>query len=113
MQRLVEEVVRFQRDPTGVVGSGMGPRVAWTFPGIIVAAEARLRVLGTQLGRLSQAGTAMRAALWPDSIEPSSFTRLARWLEMGPDRLHEWRVSATRAGTEMVLRFVLSWHPDL
>ena len=39
--------------------------------------------------------------------------RLARWLEMGPDRLHEWRVSTTHASTEMALRFALSWHPDL
>ena len=91
----------------------MDPRVAWTFPEIIAAAEARLQVLGTQLGRLSQAGTAMTAALWPDSVQPSSFSRLARWLEMGPDMLGEWRVSAARAGAEMALRFALSWHPDL
>ena len=55
----------------------------------------------------------MTAALWPDSVQPSSFSRLARWLEMGPDRLGEWRVSAARAGAEMALRFALSWHPDL
>ena len=55
----------------------------------------------------------MTAALWPDSVQPSSFSRLARWLEMGPDWLAEWRVSATRAGAEMALRFALSRHPDL
>ena len=55
----------------------------------------------------------MTAALWPDSVELSSFTRLARWMEMGPDWLHEWRVSTARAGAEMALRFALSWHPDL
>ena len=55
----------------------------------------------------------MTAALWPDSAQLSSFSRLARWLEMGPDRLGEWRVSAARAGAEMALRFALSWHPDL
>ena len=48
--RLAEEAVRYQRDPTGVVGSGTDPRVAWTFPEIIAAAEAHLQVLGTQLG---------------------------------------------------------------
>ena len=53
MQRLAEEAVRYQRDPTGVVGSGMDLRVAWTFPEIIAAVETRLQVLGTQLGRLS------------------------------------------------------------
>ena len=87
--------------------------MAWNFPEIIAAAEAHLQVLGTQLGRLSQAGIAMTAALWPDSVQPSTLLRLARWLEMGPDRLGEWRVSAARAGAEMALRFTLSWHPDL
>ena len=82
--------------------------MAWTFWEIIIAAEARLQVLGTQLGRLSQAGTALTVALWPDSVQPSSFSRLARWLEMGPDRLGEWRVSAAHAGAEMALRFALS-----
>ena len=93
-QRLAEEAVRFQRDLTGVVGSGTDPRVAWTFLEIITAAEARLRVLGMQMGWLSKAGTTMTAALRPDSVEPSSFMRLARWLEMGPDRL--WRVARLR-----------------
>ena len=59
---------------------------------------------------LSRAGTAMTEALWPDSVHPRSFSCLARSLEMGPDWLDEWRVSA---GAEMVLRFVLSWHPDV
>ena len=91
-QRLAEEAIRYQRDPTGVVGSGTDPLTAWTFPEIIAATEARLRVLGTQMERLSQAGTAMTAALWPDSVHPCSFSRLARWLEMGPDRPSDWRV---------------------
>jgi len=87
--------------------------VAWTFPEIIATAEARLQALGTQLEWMSQAGTVMTAALWPDSLQPRSFSRLARWLEMGPDRLSEWRVSAARADGEMALWFALSWHPDL
>ena len=87
--------------------------MAWTFPEIIAAAEARLRVLGTQMERLSRASTAMTTALWPDSVHPCSFSRLARWLKVGPDRLGEWRVSAARAGAEMALRFALSGHPDL
>ena len=52
-QWLAEEVVRYQRDPTDVVGSGTDPQAAWTFPEIIAAAEARLRVLGAQMERLS------------------------------------------------------------
>ena len=113
MQRLAEEAVRYQHDPTGVVGSGTDPLTAWTFPEIIAAAEARLRVLGTQMERLSRAGTTMTAALWPDSVHPRSFSRLACWLEMGPDRLSHWRVSTARAGAEMALQITLSWHPDL
>lgn len=87
--------------------------MAWTFPEIIGSAEARLRVLGMQMERLSLASSAMMTALWPDSVHPRSFSRLARWLEMDPDSLGEWRVSAARAGVEMVLRFALSWHSDL
>ena len=63
--------------------------------------------------RLSRAGTVMTTALWSGAVVPSSFTHLARWLEMGPDRLGDWRVSAAWAGAEMVLRIALSWHPDL
>ena len=65
------------------------------------------------MGQLSEAGTAMTVALWPSAVAPNSFTRLARWLEAGPEQLHAWHVSATRAGAEMALRFLMSWHPDL
>ena len=77
-QRLAEEAVRYQRDPTCVVGFGTDPRTAWTFLEIIAAAEALLRVLGTQMERLSQAGTAMTTALWSDFVHQCSFSRLAR-----------------------------------
>ena len=73
----------------------------------MTAAEARLRVLSEQMGWLSEAGVAMTAALWLGSVAPNNFTRLARWLEAGPDRLHEWRVSAARAGAEIALRFAV------
>ena len=112
-QRLAEEAVRYQRDLTGVAGSRTDSLTAWTFLEIIAAAEARLRALGTQMERLPQADTAMTAALWPHSIHPCSFSRLARWLEMGPDRLSDWRVSAARAGADAALRIALSWHPNL
>ena len=49
-RQLVEEAVLFQRDPQGIVSSGTDPWVAWTFPEIVVATEARLRVLGEQMG---------------------------------------------------------------
>ena len=45
-RQLAEEAIRFQRDLQGVVGSGTDPQVAWTFPEIVSAAEACLRVLG-------------------------------------------------------------------
>ena len=95
------------------MGSGTDPNVAWTFPEIVTAAEAHLHVLGDQMGWLSQAGKAMTVALWTGSVASNSFTRLERWLEVGPDWLHDWRISAARAGTEMALKFTMSWHPDL
>ena len=72
------------------------------------AAEARLQVV-----RVSSAGVGLTAALWPGGVAPNSFTCMARWLEAEPERLHAWRVSAARAGADMVLRFVMSWYPDL
>ena len=110
---LAEVAVRFQRDPQGIMGSGTDPNVAWTFPDIVTAAQARLRILSDQMGRLSQADAMMTAALWPGSVAPNSFTRLAWWLDVGPKRLCMWRVSDARASTEIALRFVMSWHPDL
>ena len=95
------------------MGSGTDPNVAWTFPEIVTATQTRLWVPSDQMGRLSQAGAAMMAALWTGSIASGSFTRLAQGLEAGRDRLHEWRISAARADTKMALRFALSWHPDL
>nr|XP_020194210.1 kinetochore protein Nuf2-like [Aegilops tauschii subsp. strangulata] len=77
-RQLAEEVVRFQRDPQGIVGSGTDPRVAWTFSDIVTTAEARLRVLSEQMGQLSEAGAVMTAALWPGAVAPTSFRRLAR-----------------------------------
>lgn len=65
------------------------------------------------MGWLSEAYAAMMAVLWPGSVTPNSFTRVARLLEAGPDHLHEWRVSTARAGAEMALGFAMSWHPDL
>ena len=52
--------------------------MAWTFLEIVTAAQARLRVLSEQMGRLSEAGATMTAALWPGAVAPTSFTRLAR-----------------------------------
>ena len=112
-QGTADEAVLADRSAQADAGAGLDPHAAWTFPEIMHAAEARLRVLGVQMTRVSEAGAGMTAALWPGSVAPTSFTRLARWLESGPARLHAWRVSAARAGADLALRFVMSWYPDL
>ena len=63
MRQLAEEAVCFQRDLQGFVGSGTDPQVGWTFPEIVTAAEARLRVLDDQMGRLYRVGVAITAPL--------------------------------------------------
>jgi hypothetical protein len=112
-QGTADEAVRDLRSTQADAGAGLDPHAAWTFPEIIHAAEARLRVMSVQMARLSEAGTAMTAALWPGAVAPDSFTRLARWLESGPARLQAWRISAARAGADLALRFVMSWYPEL
>lgn len=108
-----DQTVFADRSAQADAGAALDLQAAWTFPEIMRAAETRLRVLSTQMTRLTEAGVGMTAALWPGSVAPGSLTRLARWLEAGPARLHAWRLSAARAGADLALRFVMSWYPDL
>jgi hypothetical protein len=112
-QGTADEAVLAHRSTQADAGAGLDPHATWTFPEIIHAAEAPLQVMGEHMKRVSEAGVGMTAALWPGAVTPDSFTRLARWLEAGPARLHAWRVSAARAGADLALRFIMSWYPEL
>lgn len=85
----------------------------WSVEEIGVGLRARLRVLGESVGRLQIAGSSKLAALWPDGVEPTSMSRLSRWLAAGEDRLDAWRASAVCAGAYMALHLAKSWYRNL
>ncbi|KAK1669655.1 hypothetical protein QYE76_057814 [Lolium multiflorum] len=51
--------------------------------------------------------------LWPTETLLGEIANLVKWLETAPDRLLDWKDSATRAGADMALSFVLSWYEDI
>ncbi|KAE8789721.1 hypothetical protein D1007_36089 [Hordeum vulgare] len=55
----------------------------------------------------------MVKALWSDAVEPSSMSRLSRWLEAGSSRLNAWSTSAARAGAHLALRLAKPWYRNL
>lgn len=65
------------------------------------------------MNRLFEAGLGMVDALWSNAVVPNSATRLARWLKAGVALLGACRASASQAGTEMTLRFVMLWYPNM
>ncbi|KAM0827102.1 hypothetical protein ACQ4PT_068424 [Festuca glaucescens] len=68
----------------------------------------------TMLGyELRQAVEELFRLLWPTETLPSELANLVKWLEGAPDRLLGWKESATRAGTDMALSFVLSWYEEV
>jgi hypothetical protein len=38
---------------------------------------------------------------------------VVRWLEAALGRVDAWRASASRAGSELTLSFILSWYPEV
>ena len=85
----------------------------WSVADHLAALSARLKPLKIIGIDLLDGAIHAHRALWPDSPEPTSVTRLADALKEGEDRLIEWRESAARAGGDEVLQFVLSWYEDI
>ncbi|KAE8810927.1 hypothetical protein D1007_12277 [Hordeum vulgare] len=72
-----------------------------------------MRAMGEFVARLQVAGLSMVVALWPDGVEPTSMSRLTRWLAASEDRLDAWRASAACDGAYMALRLAKSWYQNL
>ena len=112
-QEAADAAVHAHRAKQRELGAEIGAYAAWSFPELVLACESRLRAVEDQMRRLVDAGLGMVSGLWPDAVVPSTVSRLARWLEVGVERLGLWRASAARAGAETALRFVVSWYPGL
>ena len=79
----------------------------------LAAMAARVEPI-TMLGyELRQAAEELYRLLWPTETLPQDLSNLITWLEKAPDRFLDWKESATRAGADMVLSFVLSWYNEV
>jgi hypothetical protein len=68
----------------------------------------------TKLGwELRKAAEELIQMLWPAETLPQDLSNLISWLERAPDRFLDWKESATRAGADMALSFVLSWYNEV
>ncbi|KAK1603335.1 hypothetical protein QYE76_018348 [Lolium multiflorum] len=68
----------------------------------------------TKLGwELRKAAEELIRLLWPTETLPEDLSNLIAWLERAPDRFLDWKESATRAGADMALSFVLSWYNEV
>ncbi|XP_071678457.1 uncharacterized protein [Lolium perenne] len=68
----------------------------------------------TKLGwELRKAAEELVRLLWPTETLPEDLSNLIAWLDRAPDRFLDWKESATRAGADMALSFVLSWYNEV
>jgi hypothetical protein len=68
----------------------------------------------TQLGwELRKAAEELVPMLWPGEAVPQDISGLISAMERAPDRFLDWKESATRAGADMALSFVLSWYNEV
>ncbi|KAE8803981.1 hypothetical protein D1007_20141 [Hordeum vulgare] len=104
------EVCRKERR---AAGQEVDTTSGWSGEEIGVGLRARLHVLSESVTQLQVAGSSMVAALWPEGVEPTTMSRLARWLVAGGERLDTWRASATRSGAYMALCLAKSWYRNL
>ncbi|XP_071681027.1 uncharacterized protein [Lolium perenne] len=68
----------------------------------------------TKLGwELRKAAEELVPMLWPEEAAPQDISGLISAMERAPDRFLDWKESATRAGADMALSFVLSWYNEV
>ncbi|XP_071683509.1 uncharacterized protein [Lolium perenne] len=68
----------------------------------------------TKLGwELRKAAEELVPMLWPEEAVPQDISGLISSMERAPDRFLDWKESATRAGADMALSFVLSWYNEV
>nr|XP_051217365.1 uncharacterized protein LOC127334867 [Lolium perenne] len=68
----------------------------------------------TKLGwELRKAAEELVPMLWPGEAAPQDISGLISSMEQAPDRFLDWKESATRAGADMALSFVLSWYNEV
>ncbi|KAE8817336.1 hypothetical protein D1007_05030 [Hordeum vulgare] len=105
--------VETSREDRRAAGEEVDADAGWSMEEIATGIKACLLAVTRSLHRLQSAELEMGKALWPDAVEPSSMSRLSRWLEADSSRLDSSRALAARAGAYPALRLAKSWYRNL
>ena len=90
--------------------TGEGSSEYFTMEDYMASMAARVEPI-TKLGwELQKAAEELVPMLWPAEAVPQDISNLISLMERAPDRFLDWKESATRAGADMALSFVLSWY---
>ncbi|KAI4993102.1 hypothetical protein ZWY2020_007415 [Hordeum vulgare] len=97
-QVAADTVVEVCCEERRAAGQEVDSTSGWSVEDIGVGLRACLHVLSESVTQLQVAGSSMVAAVWPEGVEPTTMSRLARWLAAGGERMDAWRASAARSG---------------
>ncbi|KAK1682508.1 hypothetical protein QYE76_043356 [Lolium multiflorum] len=93
--------------------TGEGSSEYFSMEDYLASMAARVEPI-TKLGwELRKAVEELAPLLWPEEAVPQDISSLTSLMERAPDRFLDWKESATRAGADMALSFVLSWYNEV
>ncbi|KAK1695841.1 hypothetical protein QYE76_012538 [Lolium multiflorum] len=93
--------------------TGEGSSECFTMEDYMSSLAARVEPI-TKFGwELRKAAEELVPMLWPAEAAPQDISSLTSLIERAPDRFLDWKESATRAGADMALSFVLSWYNEV
>ncbi|KAK1664446.1 hypothetical protein QYE76_052605 [Lolium multiflorum] len=93
--------------------TGEGSSECFTMEDHMSSLAARVEPI-TKFGwELRKAAEELVPMLWPGEAAPQDISSLTSLIEQAPDRFIDWKGSATRAGADMALSFVLSWYNEV
>ncbi|KAK1606460.1 hypothetical protein QYE76_030133 [Lolium multiflorum] len=93
--------------------TGEGSSESFTMEDHMSSLAARVEPI-TKFGwELRKAAEELVPMLWPGKEAPQDISSLTSLIEQAPDRFIDWKGSATRAGADMALSFVLSWYNEV
>ncbi|KAK1618390.1 hypothetical protein QYE76_023907 [Lolium multiflorum] len=92
--------------------TGEGSSEYFSMEDHLASMSARIEPI-TKLGwELRKAAEELVPMLWPEEAAPQDISGLSLRAR-APDRFLDWKESATRAGADMALSFVLSWYNEV
>ncbi|KAK1645916.1 hypothetical protein QYE76_063721 [Lolium multiflorum] len=111
-QDVALEAVGAAREARGRA-TGEGSSESFTMEDHMSSLAARVEPI-TKFGwELRKAAEELVPMLWPGKEAPQDISSLTSLIEQAPESFIEWKGSATRAGADMALSFVLSWYNEV